>query len=47
MKDVLGPDSMDEIVQIKTPDRIDFIEYQVKKEAVYKQIYDFISEEFF
>jgi hypothetical protein len=43
----LGTDALDQIVQIKTPDRIDFIEYQVKKEKVYKQLYDFINEEFF
>ena len=27
----LGEGILDEIVQIKTPERIDFIEYQVKK----------------
>ena len=29
------------------PDKLDFIEYQNRKEDLYKQLYDFILDEFF
>lgn len=37
-----GEEAVDEIVQIKTPDRVDFIEYQQRKEEAYKGLYEFI-----
>ena len=40
---ILGDDALDQIVQIKPPDRADFIEYQVKKEDAYKKLYDFMD----
>jgi hypothetical protein len=43
----LGDEFMDGIVQVKTPDRVDFIEYQVRKETAYKKLYDFVVREFF
>lgn len=43
MGHMLGDEAVDEVVQVKTPDRLDFIEYQVRKEAKYKMLYSFMD----
>ena len=47
LTNIIGHDFTNELVQVKTPDRVDFVEYQNKKIEAYQNLTEFITEEFF